>query len=94
MDDEAVLRELGADLERDDPALAALLSGPPPHSGHYLAWMLLGTVVVGIALVIAPAVTFGVLAMLLVLASPLLACWWCAFPEDGQTPGRTRPTAS
>jgi hypothetical protein len=31
-------------------------------------------------------VTFGVLAMLLVLASPLLACWWCAFPGEGPTP--------
>ncbi len=49
---------------------------------------MLGLLVVGIALVIAPAVTFGVLAMLLVLASPLLAVWWCAFPGDGPTTDR------
>jgi hypothetical protein len=89
MDDETVLRELGADLERDDPALAALLSGAPPRRGHHTAWIVLGLTVVGIALVIAPGVTFGVLAMLLVLASPLLACWWCAFPGDGPAAGRS-----
>jgi hypothetical protein len=89
MDDDPVLQELGAELERDDPALAALLSGPAgahPRHRHGLAWTLLAMTVVGVALLLAPAVTFGVLAMLLVLASPLLACWWCAIPEDGATP--------
>ena len=90
MDDDPVLRELGAELERDDPALAALLSGPAtPHHGHTLAWTILAMVVVGIALLLAPAVTFGVVAMLLVLASPLLACWWCANPNDGPAPRAT-----
>ena len=40
MDDDPVLRSLGADLERDDPALAALLSGRPAHR-HSHAWSLL-----------------------------------------------------
>ena len=108
MDDDAVLQELGAELERDDPELAALLSGPeppahlarreppdvpgdgpkPPHR-HRTAWALLAGTVLGIGLLLAPAVTFGILAMLLVLASPLLACWFCAFPDDGPPPGRT-----
>ena len=87
MDDDPVLRELGAELERDDPALAAMLSGPgPPPRGHGLAWTVLVTVLVGVALLLAPAVTLGVLAMLLVIASPLLACWWGSIPGDGPVP--------
>jgi Protein of unknown function (DUF3040) len=92
MDDDPVLQELSAELERDDPALAALLSGPVAagrHRGHGLAWTVLATTVVLFCALFAPAVTFGVVAMLLVLASPLLACWWCAGPGDGPTP---RPT--
>ena len=90
MDDDPVLRELGAELEREDPALAALLSGTAaPAHRHGLAWALLALSVVAVAVLLAPAVTFGVLAMLLVLASPLLACWWCAFPGDGPEPRST-----
>lgn len=90
MDDDPVLRELGAELEREDPALAALLSGSaaPPHR-HVLPWVLLALSVIGVGLVLAPAVTLGVLAMLLVLASPLIACWFCAFPGDGPAPRST-----
>ena len=90
MDDDPVLRELGAELEREDPALAALLSGPVtrPHR-HAVAWTVLAMVVVGGGILLAPAATFGVLAMLLVLGSPLLACWWCAFPNDGPAPRAT-----
>ena len=90
MDDDPVLRDLEAELERDDPALAALLSSPvTPHHAHAVAWTILATVVVGGGLLLAPAVTFGVVAMLLVLASPLVACWWCANPNDGPTPRAT-----
>ena len=79
-----------AELERDDPELAALLSGPlVPRRHHAVAWSILAVVVVGGALLLAPAPTLGVLAMLFVLGSPLLACWWCAFPDDGPRP---RPT--
>jgi hypothetical protein len=90
MDDDPVLRELGAELERDDPALAALLSGAArPHHRHWMVWGLLAVTVVAVGVVLVPTVTLGVLAMLLVLASPLLACWWCALPDDGTAP---RPT--
>ena len=86
MDDDTVLRALSADLERDDPALAALLSGPPATRRHHATpWVLLVLTVVTVALIAFPTVTFGVLAMLLVLASPLVACWWCALPGDGPT---------
>ena len=87
MDDDPVLRELGAELERDDPELAALLSGHVTHRNrHWKAWILLVLTVVGVGVVLAPSVTLGVLAMLLVLASPLVACWWCAMPDDGPAP--------
>ena len=86
MDDDPVLQQLGAEIERDDPALAALLSGRTQPHRHVLGWVLLALVVTVVAVLLAPAVTFGVLAMLLVLASPLLACWCCAFPGEGPTP--------
>ena len=87
MDDDTVLRALSADLERDDPALAALLSDPPAKQGHHHAtpWILLVVAVVAVGIITYPTVTLGVLAMLLVLASPLVACWWCALPGDGPT---------
>jgi hypothetical protein len=88
MDDDPVLQALGAELERDDPALAALLSDPvAPHHRHRAAWILLALTVLAVALIAAPAVTLGVVAMLIVLASPLLACWWCAFPGDEPAAG-------
>ena len=87
-DDDRVLRALGDDLERDDPALAALLSGRATRRRrhHPVRWALLALTAIALALLIAPGVTLGVLAMLLVLASPLVACWWCAFPTDGPAP--------
>lgn len=86
-DGDPVLRALGEDLEREDPALAALLSGRAAARRHHpVAWALLALAVIGLALIIAPGVTLGVLAMLIVLASPLVACWWCAFPTDGPAP--------
>ncbi len=87
MDDDLVLRELGAELERDDPDLAAMLSdASAPPRGHGRAWTLLGTGLVGVGLLLAPAVTLGVLAMILVIASPLLASWWGSVPGDGPAP--------
>ena len=60
-----------------------------PRHRHPVAWTLLALTVVGFCLMLAPAATFGVLSMLLVLASPLVACWWCAFPRDDPTTGST-----
>ena len=90
MDDELVLRALGADLERDDPALAAMLSGTPEPHESFVVWLLLPAVaLIGIGVLLAPAVTFGILSMLLVLASPLLVCLWCTDPGEGPATGRT-----
>jgi hypothetical protein len=83
MDDDPVLRSLGADLERDDPELAALLSGraPAPHR-HSVAWLLLGLPLLLPALLLPARVTLGLLAMVLILSSPGLVCWLCA-PTEG-----------
>ena len=90
MDDESVLRALGAELERDDPALAAMLSGTAERRESPVIWLLAPAVaVVIIGMLLAPAVTFGVLSMLLVLASPLLVCLWCTDPGEGPATGRT-----
>ena len=80
MDDDPVLRSIGADLERDDPALAALLSGGPVprHTGVRLT---LAVIVLLIPALLIPAlllpgrVTLGLLAALLIISSPLLVAW-------------------
>jgi hypothetical protein len=100
MDDDPVLRSLGADLERDDPALAALLSGtadalprpesPREHTGLWFLLVALLALPVLIAALLLPArVTLGVMAMLLILGSPLAVCWMCA-AVDRADPGAPR----
>ena len=89
MDDDVVLRSLAADLERDDPALAALLAGrPAPHHRYWIAWLLLVPALLVPAFLLPPRVVLGVAAMLLILASPGIACWLCAITERPAT-GRT-----
>jgi hypothetical protein len=95
-----VLRSLGADLERDDPELAALLSGAGPSASaspahvHSALWLtllvpLLALPVLTAALVLPARVTLGVTAMLLILGSPLAVCWMCA-AIDRADPGTPR----
>ncbi len=87
-DGDAVLRSLGEDLARDDPRLAALLDGsapvPPRRTGRITLVLLLTTPLVTLALLLAPTVTVGSLAILLAVAAPLAVCWLCA--EDRQPP--------
>ena len=94
MDDDPVLRSLSADLERDDPALAALLSGrtPPveqhPTHRHSAAWLLLALpllVLLVLLLLLPLRMTLGLLAMTLILSSPAIACWLCAATEGPAT---------
>ncbi len=84
MDDDPVLRSLGAQLEHDDPRLAALLSGTGPVHRHTRAWWLLPPLLV--ALVVAGTVRFGpqvlgAASMLLAMAAPLAVGLW--FLHDG-----------
>jgi hypothetical protein len=93
VDDDPVLRELGEDLAREDPRLAALLGdGPVPpagsrahrHTGVGFLLLLLTAVAVGVT---APLVfglhALGVIGMLLVLASPFVVLWAARPPDDG-----------
>jgi hypothetical protein len=86
MDDDQVLSSLGADLERDDPDLAALLSGrtPKPHR-HSAAWMLLALPLLLPALLLPARVTLALVAVLLILSSPAIACWLCESADDTAT---------
>jgi hypothetical protein len=84
-DMDPVLRSLSAELERDDPALAELLSGDGVRR-HSPAWLLLVLPLLVPALLLPTRVTLAVLAMLLILSSPLLVCWLCATAEDRMTP--------
>jgi hypothetical protein len=98
-DIDPVLRSLGAELERDDPDLAALLSGTAPtplpaahpHAGLWLtlAVPLLALPLLAALLLLPSRVTLGVTAMLLILASPLAVCWLCA-EVDRADPGPPR----
>jgi len=87
VDDDPVLRALGADLERDDPNLAALLEGTRrPHSAHRLAWAL-AMLVPGFGLLVAAlllpiTVVLGVVVMLLILGSPFGAAWLCRTADE------------
>jgi hypothetical protein len=88
MDDDPVLRSLSADLERDDPALAAFLTGEArPRHRHSAAWLLLALPLLIPALLLPMRVSLGLLAMSTVLASPALVCWLCAVTEGPATEG-------
>jgi hypothetical protein len=82
MDDEQVLRLLGNDLERDDPRLAALLSGRHPHRFHPV-WTLLGLVAVGAVLLLPIMIALGIASILLIAASLILVSWTCTGPDSG-----------
>jgi len=85
MDDDALLHEIGADLEHDDPRLAAYLDGRARSPRrHVLAWLfvLLFLPAFAVPLVLAPTVTLAVTAMLMGAAAPLVVCWWFGLPDS------------
>ena len=83
MDDDPDLRSLEAELERDDPALAALLSSgsPAPHH-HVLAWLLLAAGLLTVEFLLPIPVAVGVTVILLVAASPFAALWLLQAADD------------
>jgi hypothetical protein len=88
MDDDPVLRSLGEDLERDDPRLAALLTGRTrARHRHTAAWLVLAVPLLTAALLLPLRMTFGIVALLLIIASPLVVLWATA-PPEGPVPGR------
>src|SRR3954454_19647935 len=114
MDDDPVLRALGAALERDDPRLAALLSDgsepprpaladptsglpipePTPATTHRRRaprWVLVlgGVLLVGLLVLAAVPLGlagFGVVGLGMLLAWPIIACWWCATVDELRPP--------
>ena len=82
MDDDQALRLLEADLERDDPGLAALLSGSAPPRRAHRAWLLLVIPALSTLALLPMTAAIGVVSLLLVVASPLIVCWACT-PSDG-----------
>jgi uncharacterized RDD family membrane protein YckC len=81
VDDDPVLRALGEDLARDDPDLAARLTGEPgtlgAPPGRGALWVLvLGAVVlVAAPLLLGPA-AFGLMALVVLIGCPFaLSCW-------------------
>jgi hypothetical protein len=87
VDDDQILRTLGADLERDDPDLAALLSGSGrPHSSHRvvraLVVLLPALGLLTAALVLPVTVAVGVFVMVLIGASPFAAAWLCSTADE------------
>ena len=97
MDDDPVLRSLSADLERDDPELAALLSGAEPSAvsarkpraaARHLRRLLVAVVLLAVlaaALLLPLRMVLALATMLLILGSPLAACWLLE-SSDGRTP--------
>ncbi len=88
MDDDVVLQSLGADLERDDPRLAALLTGegtPRPNS-HMLIWVLLVLPPIGGLLLLPVTTAVGIVVMLLVVAAPLVGLLLEPGPDGGTVP--------
>ena len=75
MDDDPVLRSLAADLEREDPRLAALLDGRSSGRHHRAVWVLLAVSVLALPLFLPLGQVLGVLGLLLVVGSPLAVCW-------------------
>jgi hypothetical protein len=72
MDDDAALRSLGAELEREDPHLAALLSGVGPRRRtRRRVWFLLALPSVIGLLLLPPTTAVGVVVLLLVIAAPV-----------------------
>jgi hypothetical protein len=88
VDYDPVLRSLAADLEQDDPHLAAFLSsGAVAHRHHPAAWATAGLLALFVLAVTLPiTVAVGVVAMLLVIASPLAVCWLCSVADDPPRP--------
>jgi Protein of unknown function (DUF3040) len=75
MDDDPVLRSLADDLERDDPRLAALLEGRSHGRRHAAAWSLFALALLALPLFLPLGQVLGVLAIVLIIGSPLAVCW-------------------
>ena len=83
--EDPVLRALGEDLARDDPRLAALLSGRRPHRIRAVH-VLIALPVLTALLVLPPTTAVGVVAVVLALMSLLVGCQAEPLPDGGPPP--------
>jgi hypothetical protein len=86
MDEDKALRLLEADLERDDPRLAALLSGSTAPRRSHRAWLLLLVPALCTLALLPLTAAIGVVSLLLVVASPFAVCWACTPRNGGERP--------
>jgi hypothetical protein len=84
-----ILRSLGADLEQDDPRLAALLSGEGPLRirRRSRAWWLVALPLLGALFLLPVTTAVGIVVVLLAVASPLVGILIASRPDGGAIPG-------
>jgi hypothetical protein len=87
-DADPVLLALGADLEREDPRLAAMLRGEraPRSRVRRRAWMLLAIPLLGGLFLLPVTTAVGVVVVVLAVASPLAGCLCGPGPDSGGAP--------
>jgi hypothetical protein len=89
MDEDIALRQLAAELEREDPRLAARLTGSEDGGSHDDPWwvLLLAGAPLLMVLFLVNAAAFGAVIFLLALATPLIVGWLLGPPDGSVTHG-------
>lgn len=89
MDEDLVLRQVAAELEREDPRLAARLTGPVDGGSRDDPWwvLLLAGAPLLMILFLLSQVAFGAAIFLLALATPLIVGWLLGPPDGNAAPG-------
>jgi hypothetical protein len=89
MDENRALRQLAAELERDDPRLAAQLTGDADTGSRDAPWwlLLLAGAPLLMSLFLLSEAAFGAAILVLALAAPLIVGWLVAPTDGSATPG-------
>jgi len=91
MDDDRALRQLAAELEREDPRLAARLTGPADDAHRDEPWwiLLLAGAPLLMMLFLLNETAFGAAILVLALGAPLVVGWLLGPPDGRAGPGRS-----
>jgi hypothetical protein len=89
MDENRALRELAAELERDDPGLAARLTDAADTGSGSAPWwvLLLAGAPLLMSLFLLSEAAFGAAVLVLALAAPLIVGWLVGPPGGSAPPG-------